>query len=354
MSEVMQTEESVIKTRMDDKNSINYAVSRLLKEPKAEEASPPEEEQVEAEAAEVSLEVEPEETEEETEVEEDAEATAENDTEETEESDSQTYEVEEEEAEVAEYYTIKVDGEELEVTMDELRSGYQRQSDYTKKTQSLADERKELTSKTQELEKLHTQYMTQATLANELLNRDLKKYDAINWDTLKQEDPVGYVQKQLEVQGLKQQQQELFQQAQQATQHAQQAQAEEHGKVLQQEGEKMLEVFPHWKDPEVKQEEQGKIVQFAKQAGYAEEELATIYRARDLLMLDQARKYSEISKSKEGIPKKVKPAVRKVIKPKGIAPKKTVKKKRANEAKARLKKSGSLKDAAAYMHQLRN
>ena len=41
-------------------------------------------------------------------------------------------------------YTIKVDGEEQAVTLEELRSGYQRQSDYTRKTQELASERQRL------------------------------------------------------------------------------------------------------------------------------------------------------------------------------------------------------------------
>ena len=41
-------------------------------------------------------------------------------------------------------YAVKVDGEEQEVSLDELRDGYQRQSDYTRKTQELASERKRL------------------------------------------------------------------------------------------------------------------------------------------------------------------------------------------------------------------
>jgi len=37
-------------------------------------------------------------------------------------------------------YRVKVGGEEFEVTLDELRNGYQRQSDYTRKSQSLAEQ----------------------------------------------------------------------------------------------------------------------------------------------------------------------------------------------------------------------
>ena len=41
-------------------------------------------------------------------------------------------------------YTIKVDGEEHQVSLEELQDGYQRQADYTRKTQELADERRRL------------------------------------------------------------------------------------------------------------------------------------------------------------------------------------------------------------------
>ena len=41
-------------------------------------------------------------------------------------------------------YTVKVDGEEQQVSLEELQDGYQRQADYTRKTQELADERRRL------------------------------------------------------------------------------------------------------------------------------------------------------------------------------------------------------------------
>jgi hypothetical protein len=45
---------------------------------------------------------------------------------------------------VDESYTVTVDGDNQEVSLQELRDGYQRQSDYTRKTQELASERKRL------------------------------------------------------------------------------------------------------------------------------------------------------------------------------------------------------------------
>lgn len=41
-------------------------------------------------------------------------------------------------------YTVKVDGEMQQVSLEELQNGYQRQADYTRKTQELATERERL------------------------------------------------------------------------------------------------------------------------------------------------------------------------------------------------------------------
>lgn len=43
-------------------------------------------------------------------------------------------------------YTVKIDGVEQEVTLDELMKGYMKGSDYTRKTQALAEERRQLQS----------------------------------------------------------------------------------------------------------------------------------------------------------------------------------------------------------------
>src|SRR6056297_3425891 len=48
--------------------------------------------------------------------------------------------------EAGQTYTVRVDGEEVEVSLDELLSGYSRTQDYTRKTMALADQRKSLES----------------------------------------------------------------------------------------------------------------------------------------------------------------------------------------------------------------
>jgi hypothetical protein len=49
-----------------------------------------------------------------------------------------------EETSTGDSFTVKIDGAEQQVTLDELQNGYQRQADYTRKTQELASERERL------------------------------------------------------------------------------------------------------------------------------------------------------------------------------------------------------------------
>ena len=57
----------------------------------------------------------------------------------------------------SEEVVLKVDGEEITVTMDELKKGYSRQSDYTKKTQELAEQRKAIEEEVKTLDYLRVQ-----------------------------------------------------------------------------------------------------------------------------------------------------------------------------------------------------
>ena len=91
--------------------------------PESEEAQPAEVEESQPEEEDESLEAEPEEEEESDEDEEESEEPTEGE---------------------EELFVVKVDGEDREVTLEELRNGYSRQSDYTRKTQQLAGERQQM------------------------------------------------------------------------------------------------------------------------------------------------------------------------------------------------------------------
>jgi hypothetical protein len=107
------------------------AFEGMLSTPEDSNEQPPVEEEDTQEA-------EVEESEEEVEDEAEEGEEADND---TEEDDDSEYE-DEEEVEEEQTFTVKAAGEEKQVTLDELKKSYQLGSDYTKKTQELAEQRK--------------------------------------------------------------------------------------------------------------------------------------------------------------------------------------------------------------------
>ena len=151
--------------------------------PETEEAQPTEEEESTGETQDESLEEESEEEEE-----------AEKAEEESEESD--------EEAEEELLYAVTINGEEQEVTLDELMKGYSRQSDYTRKTQDVAKERRNMDTLQQQYNSGLAQMQQERQQYLESLNQiisnsasNLDKFVNVDWDSLKEHDPLEYVTK---------------------------------------------------------------------------------------------------------------------------------------------------------------
>ena len=97
----------------------------------------------------------------------------------------------EDEQEQPTYYKVRIDGEEVEVTLEELQSGYSRQQDYTRKTQELSNQRKTIEQQQQELaqrDAIYSQLLPklEAQLKGELAGEP-------DWNKLYEDDPVGYV-----------------------------------------------------------------------------------------------------------------------------------------------------------------
>lgn len=110
--------------------------------------------------------------------------------EETTEEQSELDEETEEEEKPAEVYTVKVDGKEVEVTLDELQKGYSRTQDYTRKTQQIAETRKQVEAEASAIRAEREQY---AQLLG-ALKQQLESTEApVDMDRLYNEDPIEWV-----------------------------------------------------------------------------------------------------------------------------------------------------------------
>tara|TARA_R100000655_G_scaffold54038_1_gene92032 strand:- start:141 stop:1172 length:1032 start_codon:yes stop_codon:yes gene_type:complete len=251
-------------------------------------------------------------------------------------------EVEEEvvETETPSTYTIKVDGEEQEVTLDELRNGYQRQADYTRKSQSLAEQRKAYESNLEAVQKERNQYDQALQVLAQNQYAELKEFENIDWKTLKQDDPVEYMEKRVNYQDAKEkigQVQAEQQRVRQQTQTEMQQIVEER---IKKESELLVQKLPEYADPSSGLKED--LRQYTLGLGFSEDDVNGITDHRVVLVLHKAMLQDKGSKASV---KKTK-TVPKVVKS-GTPATKAQKSKRAKQTKReRLAKTGHHRDAA--------
>lgn len=292
-----------------------------------------------------------EDTQEAEEVEEEApeeEGQAEEETEEEVEEEEETEIVAEEDLK----YTIKVDGEELEVGIEELKNGYQRQADYTRKSQALAEQRKEteaIQSERQRLEQERQMYANGLQMLQEQQSSKLQEFESIDWTALKADDPYQYMLKKDEYRDA----QEKVQNVQQQQMLIQQEQAEEAQKArahfVQQEYARLVEALPEWNDQEstIKKD----VQEYARSVGFLPEEINQLADHRSVLVIKKAMEYDKLT-TKVAPKKKAVKKVPKVQKSGRGNSKEDTAAEAVKQKRARLRKSGKQDDAASIFYDM--
>ena len=243
----------------------------------------------------------------------------------------------------AQTYTVRVDGEEVEVTIDELLSGYSRTQDYTRKTMALADQRKSLEG---ELEQIRQE---RAQLSQVLEQIDVQDQEQEpNWDALYQQDPQQWLiqreiwrERQERKRALVEEKQRLLQ-AQEADKQRVIAQ------FVEQEQGKLTDALPQWRDEKVAKAEKAQVAEYAKKIGFSDQEIAQFYDHRAVTTLYKAMKFDELQSGKPKAAKKTAPVA------KAGAATTTPKGRDAyRKSQQRLAKTGKVADAAsAFKHLL--
>ena len=306
-----------------------------------EEAAPTEEEESTEETQDESLEEESEEK-----------AEPEEEEEESEESD----EVEEDEEEPL--FTVTANGQEIEVTYDELLKGYSRQSDYTRKTQEIANLRQEYERGAQQyaqaLPELHNLKQQYSQALGESITNSVAGLERFNidWDRLREEDGGEYLlkreefrQAQDEVRALDERKKyEDAQLAHEGKNQLQQRVAYEHSRLA--------EIIPEWNNTESRNALSVEIKNYALSSGFTQEELVHLYDHKQLLTLMKAMRFDALQKP-DLKAKKIKNAPKVVRSGKGIQKGEISSKKTAAKMK-RLRSSGHVDDAASILEDLFN
>lgn len=261
-----------------------------------------------------------------------------------EQDETEQIEEQSEEQEKPSTFRVKAAGEEREVTLDELIEGYQLGADYTKKTQSLSEQRKAVEAeraKIEEAAKLRDQYAQRLSMMEKILQQQNK---AENLDVLKETDPIGYAVKVAEM-AQRDKQLVVLQAEQKRIAEQQQAeQAERLQGHIAEESRKLATAIPGYADPKQGDQIRKDIREYAKSIGWSDQELAQIYDSRAVLSLYQGMQYAKLQSNKPQVTKKVNEAP-KTLKS-GVSQPRNQEAETHQKVMAQLRKSGKVSDAA--------
>ena len=283
------------------------------------------------------------------EFEEEVEEEAEEADDDTEEDDDSEYE-DEEEVEEEQTFTVKAAGEEKQVTLDELKKSYQLGSDYTKKTQELAEQRKVIETEAKaiiEARQVRDEYSQKLQAVQQFLvgSNDSREDLA----AMKENDPIGYAVKVAEMTEKKEQLQLVQAEQQRIAQQQQADRSAQMQRVVEQESQKLAQSLPEFSDKVKGEQIKNDIRSYGKSVGFTDEELSQVYDSRQVLTIHKAMMYDKLVKSKPGMKKKVSNAPKMV---KGGAKVKQSVTDRTKKQMQRLQQTGSARDAAALFENL--
>lgn len=239
---------------------------------------------------------------------------------------------------------VKLDDGTL-TTVEDLLKGTLRQSDYSRKTQDLAREREELKA---EVER-NSQASQELAQQRELVDAMLEQWKPRPPEN-PQEDPMGWITYQQQVDAWNQWQSHLKGQMQSARERAEAEQREKTMALLEKENERLIQAIPAFGDPAKRQNLFDDLVKFGTdQYGFTREEIGSIADNRMIRALFDLRQAKARAAKAPEVKDKVskKPKVMRGSK-RGSDGKNSAKR----AAMDRLRETGSARDAEAALRNL--
>jgi len=242
------------------------------------------------------------------------------------------------EEQTTDLHQIKVNGEIIEVDLEELKAGYQKDADYRRKTEELSLERKELAFEKERLAKAISTKMDDLNSLVLTLNAEVNSdINAKELDKLWDEDPTEAARIDRKIRRRR----ENLSQAQKKLREVQEQQFQE---ILKEEQKKVTMKFPELQDPVKGNSLRSNMTNYLLAKGFSEKDVNAVYDSRMFEVIVDGMKYQENKKLKPTlVNNKVKPS--KVIKSGVKSTKEDLDRSSRLEKIRALKKSGSPKDA---------
>lgn len=267
--------------------------------------------------------------------------------EEEEEGSEEDPEVESEEDPEDKLFEIPIGDEVYEVNFEELKSGYLRNEEFVTRQAELEDQ---YAAKFEELDAERSNLLAELEQYAVTAIAGANQYDNVNWEQLKAQDPEKYQTLRLEALEARDRAQALIKRRNDIKAMQEKRAEIVHSAYVKRQTELAKKLIPEMTTDESWGD---KIVSYGKSIGYSEDEIRGISDARQLAVLDAARKWAESQvrrkaalekKEETELPAAVKPAARRAEASEGS--------KRVKAARANLRKDQSVEAAAALFSSL--
>jgi hypothetical protein len=189
---------------------------------------------------------------------------------------------------------VEIDGK-LYTVPDEIKDGYLRQADYTKKTQEVAQARRHVETMLQAASQAVQASQQFADIIGQIKSADasLQAFHSLDWNDLRATDPVEYAAKQADFVRWQSYRDGLVRNLSDAKQRVDYAQAQEAAQRVQQGAQLLSQQIPGWGEQKMKE-----IRSAAQRYGYQDAELDGITDPRAVLVLHKAAEYDKLQASR--------------------------------------------------------
>jgi hypothetical protein len=258
------------------------------------------------------------------------------------ETQTETEQTEEQEIQKPSLHRVKVQGQELEVSLDELKSGYSRDSDYRQKTHALAEERRMLDEQKTSLSQSYDGKLKELTdligAAESYIGQSSKE----DLQKMYEEDPTQAAK----IDFQQRQQRESFNNLKQ---QAEVVKLQQYNQYLDEQKRLAATKIPEYSDPVKGVTFKNQMKNSLSEYGFNDQEIGSLADHRFLMVLRDAMEYKNL-KSKPVTNKKVTTAPKVV---KSGTPKMEDSRRAAVKQKiGRLRRSGKINDAQSAILEI--
>lgn len=231
------------------------------------------------------------------------------------------------------------------VKLDELKNGYLRQADYTRKTQAHAENVKAFEANVQQVSQVVKSKLD--TLQAEI-DRLVVSEKSIDWATLQANDPAEFVRWKEYFRDLKDKGNAVAQEQHNLRLEAQQRYERESAETLKRESELLVKALPVFADPKKGDAAKAELRSYLQKSGYTPEQIAGLSDHRSVTIAWKAAQYDKLQASKPQIDKRV-VALPRVQRPGAAVDGDQVSRQKQTSLEGKLRKTGRVEDAAALI-----